>query len=272
MKFPIVHRLLHETRRLIGSGLARYRLHHIRFANIDGNEVAIKTRQPGSHLAILFGNLYLFLRRSDIEVLSNEEWLRWEFAVQAAMNPGGVRRTNRWPIEPPRVLIARRVPGSTLRDILEDEQFSLDQKFAAFGQALDSLHQLHCHQADWGNGVTQSVSHGDATVNNVIVSVELKSACWIDFDIRHRPHLCEVDRQADDLRALIYSAAINFPVSCFPRLANVVRKSITHRFLMDRFRERLTNDWGWLSTFQLAQAPLPWTTANSLSQALSIVE
>ena len=260
--------LVYEARRLMGSVLARCRLHRVRMTQIDGDDVVIKTRHFGSELAIWVGNLYLFLQRSDVAVLSSKSWIRWECAIEAATKPDGLRRTDVSIGKHPGVLITRFVPGRTLRDILKDSRSHMDQKFAAIEWALEALYRLHTIRADWGSGLEQSVSHGDATVDNVIIRVELQSAQWIDFDIRHLPSLSEADRQSDDLRSLISSTAVILPVTCYQRLADMAVASMSDRFLMDRFRKRLISDWIRPTTFHLAQAPLSWTAANALSRSL----
>ena len=108
----------------------------------------------------------------------------------------------------------------------------------------------------------------DATVNNVIVDVERQQATWIDFDIRHLSVLSELDRQTDDIRALVFSAAFYLPVTSFPQLAEIIKASLTNRGLLFRFRERLANEWTQRNTFQMAQAPLPWSAKNLLTNLL----
>ncbi len=263
-----VDRLLHEARRLTGRSLAGCRLHRIRYARVDGVEAVLKSRRFGSGLAVVVGNLYLRLQRSDVEVLTDDEWLRWELAVEAATNGGVVIPIHPSPHESFRGLISRVSPGLPLRNILIDRTCSLDEKFAAIRWAMAALHQLHRHQADWGNGIRQSISHGDATVKNVIVHSKAQSARWIDFDTRHLPHQTEPARHADDLRALIYSAAANLPQTCHSRLAAEFIASRPEEPVAHRFHQRLTNDWRRLNTFQLAQAPLSWKDSTALSQAL----
>jgi hypothetical protein len=261
-------RLLHETRLLTGRLLAGCRLHRIRHAHVESVEITLKSRRFGGGVAIHVGNLYLRLQGSDVAVLNDHEWLRWEVAVEAAANQGVVLLTIPTPYDNFPGLVSRRCIGLPLRNILIESVCSLDEKFAAIGWAMASLQQLHRCRADWGNGTQQSISHGDATVNNVIVHTKTQSACWIDFDTRHLPHLSEPDRHADDLRALIYSAAAHLPQTCFPRLAAELIASCPERLVLQRFHQRLTTDWRRPNTFQLAQASLSWKDSVELSQTL----
>ncbi len=261
-------RLLHEARRLTGCSLAGCRLHRIRFVRVDGVEIVLKSRRLGSNVAIALGNLYLRWQRSDVIVLTDNAWLQWEFAVEAATQRGVILKTRPATHEKFRGLISRVCPGRSLRSVLTDPACSLDEQFAAMRWAMAALHQLHRHQADWGHGLRQSLSHGDATVNNVVINTQANTATWIDFDTRHHPQLSALDRHADDFRALVYSAASYLPQSCYPRLATEFIASQPDASLWHRFRRRLMTDWSKPSTFQLAQAPLTWAETTALSEAL----
>lgn len=258
----------HELWRRISRILASGRLHRIRFARVEGVEIVLKSRRLGSGVALALGNLYLRWQRSDVAVLTDNAWLQWEFAVEAATQHGVILKTRPATHERFRGLISHVCPGRSLRSVLTDPACSLDEQFAAMRWAMAALHQLHRHQADWGHGLRQSLSHGDATVNNVVIHTQSNTATWIDFDTRHHPQLSALDRHADDCRALVYSAASYLPQSCYPRLATEFIASQPDASLWHRFRQRLMTDWSKPSTFQLAQAPLTWTETTALSEAL----
>lgn len=248
--------------------MARCRLHDLRDVDLAGDAVVVKSRRRGSRLAISLGNLYLHLQKCDVEILATDEWIRWEKAVHSASMLRDFGQLTEFHAVNSHCFTRRRVIGSSLRDILKGGRYSDDLKFSAVGWAVGSLCQLHRRRADWGCGLIQSVSHGDATVNNVIVNFESQKATWIDFDIRHLPILRELDRRADDLRALIFSAAVCVQRSRLPRMVESAMGAIDDRCLLNRFRERLTDEWGQLNTFQLAQAPLSWSTRNLLTNLL----
>ena len=260
--------LIHECRRCLGAVMARCRLHQICYVDQGDVAVVIKSRRSGSRVAIYSGNLYLKLQKCEVEILRTDEWIRWEKAVQSAMNRTTCVQKAESIADNSHTFTRRYVSGSSLRDVLNEGLYSEEVKFSAIGWAVDSLCQLHLRSADWGSGVNQSVSHGDATVNNVIVNVDLQEANWIDFDMRHLPNVSELDRHADDLRALIFSAATCLPVSRLQRLAETAIASLNDRCLLTRFRDRLANEWSQLNTFQLAQAPLSWIARNLLTELL----
>jgi hypothetical protein len=258
----------HEGRRLLGVMLAKIRLHRIEFVSLDGVEAVRKWRSVFAHLIIPPGNLFLRMTGSPIIVLPLTRWLEWELAVETSTERNLFLDVSRNPTGRPTGLLCRRVRGISLRQVLADGESSLEQKFNAIRWSLASLRVLHQNFADWGQGIRQSISHGDATTNNVIVDLNNGSACWIDFDTRHQPILSEADRRADDLRALIYSAAVNLPASCFRELADILVASQFDEATVERFHQRLTKEWSYLTTAQLAQAPLGWSEATALRAEL----
>ena len=263
-----VIQFIYESRCCLAAMLARYRLHKIRYLDQEGHAVVAKSRRAYGRIAIKLGNLYLRLQKCDVEILKTDEWIRWEKAVQNARNVADCIQQTELFAEGKHTFTRPYVSGTSLRDLLNDDRYPEEQKFTAVEWGVDSLCQLHQLQADWGRGLIQSVSHGDATVNNVIVDVERQQATWIDFDIRHLSVLSELDRQTDDIRALVFSAAFYLPVTSFPQLAEIIKASLTNRGLLFRFRERLANEWTQRNTFQMAQAPLPWSAKNLLTNLL----
>jgi hypothetical protein len=268
MMSACLNQLIHEGRRCLGAVMARCRLHDICYADRAGDVVVVKSRRPGSRIAIYVGNLFLKYQKCDAEILRTDEWIRWEnevripknetdFASVAELSPGCGHSFTR-----------RHLSGFSLRQVLKEGRYTDDLKFSAVEWAVDALCQLHRRSADWGRGMIQSVSHGDATVNNVIINFDSQDADWIDFDMRHLPSLSELDRRTDDLRALVFSAAVYLPDSQFPRLAETAISSINDRCLLIRFRERLAFDWWQFDTFQLAQAPLSWNDKRLLTELL----
>lgn len=248
--------LRHEWRRLTGRILAKGRLHRIQNVAAEGIAVMLKSRRLGSRFLTTVGNGYLQLQRSGVEVLSNGTWLRWEAAVESVTNQGVVYLTRPKELEKFHGLVSRVCPGMPLRDILRADAYSIDQKFDAIGWAFESLFQLHRNHADWGNNVHQPISHGDATVCNVMIHLDTRSAKWIDFDTRHLPYLCERDRHADDVRALAFSAAAHLPRSRQGHLVTELLGRKPQEPMMERLCQRLRTDWSRPNVFHLAQAPL----------------
>jgi hypothetical protein len=245
--------------------LSMIRLHRVDFVSMVGVEVVRKRRKLSAHLIIPAGNLFLKITGSPIIILPLTLWLEWEHAVEASTRRSLVSTD---PFASGTGLWCRRVPGTSLRQVLAASDCSCSQKSDAIRWSLASLRMLHENVSDSGHGIRQSISHGDATANNVIVDVNKRTACWIDFDTRHQPHVSEADRRTDDLRALIYSSAVHLPASSFPELADILIAAQFDDAVVRNFRQRLTNEWIDLTAAQLAQAPLRWSAATALRSAL----
>jgi hypothetical protein len=255
----------HGCRRLLGILLSMIRLHRVEFVSIDGVELVRKRRRCFAHLIIPAGNLFLKLTGSPVIVLPSGRWLEWERAIETSTRRSLVLTDA---IAKEKCRLCRRVPGISLGQFLADRDHSPEQKSDAIRWSLAALRLLHQSVVDREHGICQSISHGDATANNVIVDVDNKAACWIDFDTRHQPNIPEADRRADDLRALLYSSAVNLPASCFPELADILVAAKFDDAIVERFRQRLTDEWSHLTAAQLAQAPLQWSAAMALRGAL----
>ena len=254
----------HACRRLLGMLLSKLRLHRVAFAANDGIDVVHKRRKVWATWVISPGNLFLKLTGSSIVVLPSSRWIAWELAVDAARQRNLVSTAGGNAIG----LSCRRIPGQSLAQILAHHHVGHEQKSAALRWSLLALNELHRHVADWGDGIVQSISHGDATANNVIVNLDNGTACWIDFDTRHHPSLTEADRRTDDLRALIYSAAVHWPATRYLDLAEILIESQPECSTLRHLHARLQNEWCRMTTAQLAQAPLQWSQASALRDAL----
>ena len=90
-------------------------------------------------IAIRVGNIYLRRQRSNVEVLMDDEWLRWELAVESATSHEIVFQTHPSPYEKFRGLVSRVCSGRPLQNILIDCASSLDEQFAAIRWAMAAL-------------------------------------------------------------------------------------------------------------------------------------
>lgn len=251
----------HECLRLIARILRSVGLHHIQRITTSDGQFLQKTRTLLARLLIQPGNLFLYATGSDFFVLPTNVWLRWEQAIDDATGRQLIvnRGNGLW---------SRIVVGRSLRDLLRDSSLADKQKLDAIVLSLVALHQLHQHEADWEDGLRQSISHGDATADNVIVDLDTGTACWIDFDTRHSHRLSELDRRADDLRCLIYSAAIEMPQSCWSDMARLLADSAFDTPTLKHLQKNLVKSGLYLNVAQLAQAPLPWEAAVQLRRTL----
>ena len=74
--------------------------------------------------------------------------------------------------------------------------------------------------------------------------------------MRHLESMAAIERQADDMRALIFSSAACLPKGNYHTLLKKVFREDWSRDLRDRYSRLLASQWQLPTTFQLAQAPL----------------
>ena len=99
-------------------------------------------------------------------------------------------------------------PGLTLEEFAGDTGNSPEARLGALVAASQALGTLHQVQITWPGDPHDGVGHGDAMLRNVQYDPTTRQACWFDFDMMHLPRVAPVDRFADDLRALLYSATV----------------------------------------------------------------
>jgi tRNA A-37 threonylcarbamoyl transferase component Bud32 len=233
-----------QTRLWIAKRLADVQLH--RWS--DSNSVRTKCRIPGSDRLIAAGNGLMRIQGGLSECLRCREWIEWEISI-AHLLDRDVR-----PLHHGMGITLPIIPGVSLAELLKSAA-SLDQKqhgIQLAGRALRDFHQqtvTACGIVDW------RLSHGDATCENVIIWGNDNRAAWIDFDMRHRIHVATLDRQADDLRALIWSSAAMLESTDFPDVVEFSCQGYSDPKVIGRMRE-MTHQTRRPTLFQLAQAPL----------------
>ena len=268
MGFPGWIAVRYEYRRQIGRALSFIRLHRLEYTTLHGVDVVRKRRKWLACWLIPLGYQFLKISGNPVVALSTKHWIDWERAIDRAIEQDRVFPAANDGSSSGRDLVSRKVPGISLHDLLSNSQYSLSQKMDMIRWSLVALRTLHRCHADWGDGRHQSISHGDATSRNVIVDLDRAAACWIDFDIRHRPEISEWDRQADDLRALVFSSAVELPESSFPELAIVIKSIVARETFFERLCTRFETHGADLTTFQLAQSPLPLSKLRLLQSAI----
>ncbi len=180
-----------KAHRIVAIWLSRLRLNDVR----SKGTFIEKRRRRAAELLLAPGNLLTQKRSVPLRVLSESAWHRRELEVGPALG----RRVS---LEPGGWLRMERAEGAIVAEALRRsprEDLSLEMIRAA-ALALRELHRL-----DFDG---EPLSHGDATVRNVTVAESRRRATWFDFDAQHLDgRSTPAERRADDLRALIFSAA-----------------------------------------------------------------
>ena len=268
MRIPNLIPIRYDVKRRIAILLSMVHLNHLKSQTAGDFTVICKRRRFLANFVIWMGNWFLEFRGCRVVVLSTENWVRWEQAVDSATGRNLIVQTPRQSNSPKSQLLCRRIPGVCLSGLLRDIRVSDDQKLSAVRWSLTALCQLHQVIAEWEEGLHQSISHGDATSNNVIVDINISSACWIDFDMRHRLEIPEMDRRTDDLRTFIYSAATGLSTGFFPDLATILVSQLQDFELLKSLQRQLNKERNQSTLLQLAQSPLTWSLHTQLTETI----
>lgn len=249
----------------LGGLLARIRYTRTRRVEREGHTFYEKRRPGWLAPLIIAGNVYLRISRSGTRVLDRRAWLQRESEMYLLLYDCHVNSDPRGRVEIP------ALPGQPLAQVLAAKRTSMTEKLDAVRAAAKALSEFHQRPVDAESPAAETQSHGDATVYNVLVETLDKSARWIDFDMAHKHGLPEAWRRADDLRALIYSAAPFFELPEHARLVTTVAEACNDSGTLKCLRATI-DFWRWRPTaFHLAQARLDQSQREHLDCELARV-
>ncbi len=211
---------------------------------IEGNKVS-KCRRWWGWVLILVGNPVLACRRVPVGVLFTIRWILWEREVKRAVSGES--------IELGRVLVCNQLPGVPLADWLIESGESKDVRLEALRIAVQGLKEFHRQRVDDGRANSIPLSHGDATLNNVLYDAESRSVHWIDFDLRHWLNVPAPQRQADDLRAFLFSAVRHFPDAEIAEFLSAMQQYYEDSSVWNCLRDQLASRWFHFDIFHRAQ-------------------
>jgi hypothetical protein len=181
--------------------MARVPVARTRRLTIPEGVFYIKERPWYLEPVVRAGNVHLKSLEARVRICESAEWMIWEPRAYEIFFGYRARPCGK------SGLLLPELPGRPLACILGSQDHSAQAKLRALDLAIGALRALHQRQIAWPDGRERSFSHGDATVKNVLVDLDAGTACWIDFETLHDPEAPSPWRQADDLRALLYSAA-----------------------------------------------------------------
>ena len=159
-------------------------------------------------------------------------------------------------------------PGTVVADYGADIRLPQDDRLRALAAAGDALRGLHQIRMRLYDGLQGRLSHGDATLRNVMYDPASCRAHWYDFNTVHNHSEPALARHADDLRAFLYSALETFfdlPVSV---IAETVKSAYGDLAVWDHLRSRLARRLLHTSPFHLAQASPPVGRRKEVEQLL----
>ena len=236
----------------LGPWLGKLKLHAIEPRQAPGRPPTIaKRRRWFGPLLIGPGNLYLRLLGSGVRVLPGAEWRARERALYRRLHGIELETGPRgW-------LILPRWPGLVLADHARSRLDPAPARLRGLGAASRALRDLHRVELPRADGGCERLSHGDATLRNVLFDPGTGEACWFDFDTAHDPGLAAAWRHGDDLRALVYSAVESFADVPVALLLRTVQDAYADPGPWEQLRDRLARGALHRSPLHLAQACPP---------------
>jgi hypothetical protein len=233
----------------LGAWLGKLRLHAIELRQAPGRPPAIaKRRRWFCPLLIGPGNLYLRLLKSGVRVLPGVEWQARERALYRVLHGIELETGPRgW-------LILPRWPGVLLADYAQDRFEPAPARVRGLVAATRALRDLHRVELSPADGRCLRLSHGDATLRNVLFDPGTGAARWIDFDMEHDPRLAPAWRHGDDLRALVYSAVESYADVPVALVLWAIRDAYADPGPWEQLRDRLARGVLHRSPLHFAQA------------------
>jgi hypothetical protein len=228
----------------VAASIRAVHINRVRFQNVGGRTFVLKERHLFSWVLIIPGNFVFRWRQVPVQVLDTNQWKAWERAVVPLEHP---------PQEPnSRSLAIPEIDGIPLCQLLGDGNILAEQKLELVSLAARSLRKFHQREIDAPAHGSIRLSHGDATVRNVMISREMQTATWFDFDLRHDLRVKPNDRHADDLRALLFSAAHYFPDENLMTLVRVIKETYDQANVWEKLAQQAHGQWLNLDLFHLA--------------------
>jgi glycosyltransferase involved in cell wall biosynthesis/SAM-dependent methyltransferase len=258
----------------LGPQLGKLRLNAIEPLQVTGRTPMIaKRRLWFGPLLIRPGNLYLRLLDTGVRVLPAWEWQAGGGLVMVRKMTVRVLPAWEWQARerelhrvlhgielesgPRGRLILPRWPGVVLADHARDRIGHATQRLRGLYAASRALRALHGVELVVAGGTRERLSHGDATLRNVLFDPETGEARWFDFDTAHDPGRGPAWRHGDDLRALIYSAVESFADLPVASLLRTIRDAYSETGPWEQVRDRLTRGDLHRSPLHYAQASPP---------------
>ncbi len=204
---------------IVASGIGRVQINRLETHVVAGRTSIRKRRTISSGLLIALGNFVFRFRQPLVRVLPTNEWIEWERTLNQSQRCAS-RNDDR---SGGRVLVSEKIPGETLAKLLQTADADYRQKLAWVTSAARALQEFHRQTFLDANQAEIHLSHADATITNVLVDCSTGQTTWFDFDLKHDLDIAASDRQADDLRALLFSLVACCEWVSIDELVNAVR-------------------------------------------------
>ncbi len=256
MKFGLPYRL----RSALGMLLRRVKT--CRTRREEGDVWFIRTRPWYGTCLIAPANWCLRWLSAGVSILPTRQWLDWECRLHSELSSLVAERAGR------RRLLLPQIEGEELAAILSSPAKDLPHKDRALRLAAAALVRSHQRRVLWPDGVCRSFSHGDATARNVICQVASGVATWIDFETLHDPRRSVAWRQADDLRALTWSAAEMTGADSYEAVCIAILDAVSDVAVLSELTRVADNERP--NIYQVAQGSLSSVQHRQLCSVLAV--
>ena len=199
---------------------------------------------------VRLGALLMWATDSGVRVLPGAPWLAAERGAYRRLYGRAVHRRGR-------DLILPRLPGAPLAELLDGAGHDESSRQAGLATAAAALAAFH------RGGST----HGDATAANVLIDAA-GGARWFDFETAHAPRRRWRWRCADDLRALLQSAARGVATGVLAGRVEAVLDGYGDARMAVELARALESGWRALP-YHLGQAPLSRDQAAALRRLVA---
>ena len=98
-----------------------------------------------------------------------------------------------------------------------------------------------------------------------MMGLDADTATWFDFDLRHDLNIPAPLRHADDLRALLFSAAHYFSLENLADLVHITKKTYDEGEVWHELARQLNDRWFRLDVFHFAHTRPPTPTKIKLA-------
>ena len=247
----------HLVASLAGALIRLVKVNRVTFRKMGDREFVFKERHRLSWLLILPGNLVLRWRQVPVQVLPTHQWKAWERTVTPFDHTCDETSS--------RALTIAKIEGVPLAQLLSHSDLQIAQKLNLVSLAAAALHGLHQQVRETSDFGRIQLSHGDATVRNAMMGLDSDTATWFDFDLRHDLNIPAPLRHADDLRALLFSAAHYFSLENLADLVHITKKTYDEGEVWHELARQLNDRWFRLDVFHFAHTRPPTPTKTKLA-------
>lgn len=245
---------------LAAQAIALTRLNTVSSESDAAGRVTIcKRRRRYAAWLLVPANQVIRRRCAPVHVLGEAGWIERELSIAqcGAAQAQVVLRG--------RTLCFAAAPGLPLHRLLDRADLDDERKLEAMFLAAGALRAFHAHTLP---GEPARASHGDATVRNVAVDLHARRAVWFDFDLAHALQAEAAVRQADDLRALVFTSLPHLRAELTPALARGVVEHYADAKVLLALKRQLESPWLRFDLYHLAQTLAPPARREACRQAL----